>query len=239
LVVLALGLIAPLQAGLVVVPGTSNIWGAGLSSPVVGSGSTLPPVISFTAGTVSSISFSSITGAVGYDASAVIGADGISAGFSGTNMDGYAGGGISGIQFNGRQMFLVGVFLGSSPATGGTAPSKLVYTDASALGLTWNPLLAQVFFIGNGLGTGSAQQTFNVPTGATRLFWGFADGAPQFGSPSAAILPNGYSDNGGSLNATYNLALVEVPLEGVPEPSTIVLMGLGIGALTLLRRRRA
>ncbi len=100
-------------------------------------------------------------------------------------------------------------------------------------------MLAQTFFIGDGLGTGSAQQTFNVPTGATRLFWGFADGAPGFGSPSAAVLPSGYGDNLGSLSVTYNLNLVGEPGGEIPEPSTVVLMGLGIAALTLLRRRKA
>jgi hypothetical protein len=240
LVVLALGLIAPLQAGLVNVPGTSDIWGAGLANAPAGSGSVLPPAISFTAGSVSSISFSSITGTVGFGGAPYLmnTADGQSAGFTGTNIDGYAGGGISGIQFTGRQFFLVGVFLGNGPATGGTAPVKLSYTDASANGLTWNPLLAQVFFIGDGLGTGSAHQTFNVPTGATRLFWGFADGAPGFGSSSAAASPNGYGDNLGFLAVNYDFNQ-SLGLVDAPEPASIVLMGLGIAALTLLRRRRA
>ncbi len=128
LVVLSMALIAPLQAGLIGVDGTANIFAAGLATAPAGSGSTLPPSVGFTLGTVSSITFSSV-GTVGFGPVppyAMNTADGQSAGFPGTNMDGYAGGGISGIQFNGRQMFLVGVFLGPGPATGGTAPGKLV-----------------------------------------------------------------------------------------------------------------
>ena len=239
-VVIVLGLIAPLQAGVVgtvAVAGTSNIWGAGLGSAPTGS--ILPPSISFDPGSVSSISFSStgtVTFGTGY---AMNMADGQSAGFTGTNIDGYAGGGISGIRFDGRQLFLVGVFLGNGPASGTSAPPKLAYDDGSALGLLFSPELAQVFFIGDGLGAGSAQQTFIVPTGASRMFWGFADGAPQFGSPSASISPNGYADNRGSLDVTYNLNGTNwPPMVSNPEPSSIILMGLGIAALTLLRRRR-
>ena len=238
-VILALGAIAPLQADVVVVPGTAVIWGAGLGSAPAGSGAILPPSISFGLNDASSISFSSITGTVGFGTGyAMNTADGQSSGFSGTNIDGYAGGGISGIQFNGRQFFLLGVFLGPNAATG-AAPAKLVYDSASSNNSVFSPLLAQVFFIGDGQGS-AGQQTFNVPTGATRLFWGFADGAPGFGSPSQPALPNGYGDNTGSLSVNYSLNEVNHALTvSTPEPSSIVLLGLGIAALTLLRRRRA
>jgi hypothetical protein len=241
-VILALGAIAPLQADVVVVPGTAVIWGAGLGSAPAGSGAILPPSISFGLNDASSISFSSITGTVGFGTGyAMNTADGQSSGFSGTNIDGYAGGGISGIQFNGRQFFLLGVFLGPNAATG-AAPAKLVYDSASSNNSVFSPLLAQVFFIGDGQGS-AGQQTFNVPTGATRLFWGFADGAPGFGSPSQPALPNGYADNTGSLSVNYSLNDGKInnaaEVLSTPEPSSIVLMGLGIAALTLLRRRRA
>lgn len=241
LVVFALGVLAPLQAG-EIVPGTAMIWGAGHSS-VPDSGATLPPFISFTSGSVSSVSFLSIIGTVQFGGATgpTNGPDGLSMpGWSGTNINGY--GGISGIRFDGRQMFLVGVFLGPVETTG-SGPAKLVYGSGPGLvspdNATFNPLLAQVFFIGDGRGTGSVQQTFNVPTGASRLFFGFGDGVPEFGSPSGPVNPGAYGDNIGSLNVTTSLNEVNVPLVANPEPSSIVLMGLGVAALALLRRRRA
>ena len=237
-VVLVLGLIAPLQAA-VIVPGNANIWGAGHTS-VPDDGSSLPPSITFALGSVSSVSFSSVTGAVNFGTQPMsIAPDGTSIpGWPGVNINGYAGGGISGIQFDGRQFFLMGVFLGP-PEPSGVGPAKLVYTDLSALGLTFSPLLAQVFFIGDGLGTGSVQQTFNAPTGATRLFLGFADGVPEFGSPSEPVSPGAYGDNSGFLNVYYDLSVVPTEVHHTPEPSSLILMGLGVAALMLLRRRRA
>ena len=96
---------------------------------------------------------------------------------TGTNFS--ANGGLSGIKYIGRTMFLIGVFLDGAEPTG-TAPATLDYSVTSPLALTVSPLLRQLFFIGDGLGTGGANQHFMVPTGATRLFLGFADGVPYF-----------------------------------------------------------
>ena len=215
------------------------IWGAGHGS-TPDPGATLPPFLSFTSGSVLSISFSNITGTVKFGGldGPENGPDGLSWNdWPGTNINGY--GGISGIRFDGRQMFLVGVFLGPGE-TSGSGPDKLAYSASSADGLVFNPLLAQVFFVGDGRGTGYAEQTFYVPTGASRLFFGFADGVPEFGSPSGPVNPGAYADNLGSLNVIYNLNEVGQPaLVHSPEPASIVLMGLGIAALTLLRRRKA
>jgi hypothetical protein len=126
-------------------------------------------------------------------------------------------------------MFLIGVFLDGTEPTG-AGPATLAYTDTSAAGLSFSPLLKQLFFIGDGLGTGSAQQRFMVPTGATRMFLGFADGTPFFGSPSTVVAPFAYGDNTGSLTVNYTL---------VPEPGSALLAGLGMAALALFRRRRA
>ncbi len=74
---------------------------------------------------------------------------------------------------------LVGVFLNGVPPA--TAPVGLDFTS-SGLGTsftTLSPLLAQVFFIGDGLtgnGTGTPQ-TFVVPAGATALYLGTTDGS--------------------------------------------------------------
>jgi PEP-CTERM motif len=222
LVALALGLIAPLQAGVVNVPGSAIVWAAGNSTSAPDPQATAPPSISFALNTVTSISFSGSNGSVQYAGGATPnGAEGQG---GGTNLNGY--GGISGIQFAGHQFFLVGVFLGPGAATG-PAPATLAYTDTLANSSVFNPLLAQAFFIGDGQGS-AGLQSFNVPTGATRLFWGFGDGVG--GTPGT------YGDNSGSLNIYYDL---NQSLVDAPEPSSIVLMGLGIAALTLLRRRRA
>ncbi len=66
---------------------------------------------------------------------------------------------------------LIGVFLLDASAPLGPAPASLDATTTSSL-TSLSPLLAQPFFIGDGLtGTGSGvTQQFTVPSGATRLF---------------------------------------------------------------------
>ncbi len=134
---------------------------------------------------------------------------------------------LSPIQFTGTEMFLVAVFLGpglpSSPvasignygAGGALSSSNPVYT----------PLVGQVFFVGDGLtGTGSgAIQQFIVPTGATRLFLGFAD-ALDFNGQAGS-----YSDNSGSLNV--NLQIL------TPEPGTLTFFILGLAGLAIGRKK--
>jgi hypothetical protein len=71
--------------------------------------------------------------------------------------------------------------------------------------------------------TGSgAQQVFQVPDGATRLYFGIPDSRTS----STGGTPGAYNDNGGSHTAIFNV---------VPEASTASL--LVIGALMLSRRR--
>jgi hypothetical protein len=70
---------------------------------------------------------------------------------------------------------LIGVFTGPG-VPGGTAPAGLDFSTNTSFA-TLSPLVAQVFFIGDGVtGTGSgAVQQFVVPSGATRLFLASSD----------------------------------------------------------------
>jgi hypothetical protein len=126
----------------------------------------------------------------------------------GTNADGGACAGgntdletlgkLSGIKHHQRTMFLVGVFVGAKlPAK---APAILDFSD-DAKGTKFaklEPLLGQVFFIGDGKPGEPAGDThdFAIPKGATRLYLGYADGANFQGSPSS------YDDNVGGLSVT-------------------------------------
>lgn len=101
-----------------------------------------------------------------------------------TRIDSY--GGIAGIVHGRNGMFLVGVFL-SDVEPADPAPERFDFTDAEDFEVL-SPELAQVFFIGDGVG-----RRFEAPAGATRLFLGFADAAAFVG------LPGWYGNNRGEL----------------------------------------
>ena len=143
----------------------------------------------------------------------------------------YSGSTISGIQFSGVEFFLVGVFLDAGLPTSQVA--SIGDYGAAGSGITptqgiYTPLVGQTFFIGDGMTghqTGTDQQ-FIVPTGATRLFLGFAD-ALSFNGQAGT-----YDDNGGSL--AVNLQIVPNP---IPEPGTVALLTLGLAALACGRKK--
>ncbi|MGQ9633285.1 MAG: PEP-CTERM sorting domain-containing protein [Bryobacteraceae bacterium] len=227
--IVALAFALPSPAA-IIVPATSNIFASGQGSAPSG---TLPVLYSLDPLAVA-VQFPSISGTVYFGANPPYpgnSGDGVSFGsWQGTNMNPYPNSGLSGVRFDGRQFFLVGVFLGPGTPSG-SGPATINYDSSSVLGPTFSPLLGQIFFIGDGQGTGGTQ-TFNIPVGATRLFLGFADGAPEFGNVplGTPTNPGAYLDNWGSLTVNIEEALI-------PEPTTFLLMGLGLAGLGLIRRK--
>ena len=261
--VILMGLSGGLFAAIlnVSVPGTADIFAAGhdISGGSPGGGTYPVQGVGFAAGTGHVITFGTgagnlgITGSTNCGAAAPcnsppIAADGANLVFSvganyGTNISTASVGstGIGGIVFTGREMFLVGVFVDNSVPSG-FGPFADNYTSASNQ-VNFAPMLGQVFFIGDGLtgtdgvnvGSGSTQ-TFQVPTTATRLFLGFVDAFNNF-STTGGGSPGAYGDNTGALSVNINTAGLIVA--GVPEPSTIMLTGLGMIGLALLRKKIA
>jgi hypothetical protein len=146
-------------------------------------------------------------------------------GLTGSNLSSL--GGISG--YIGPQGPLTGVFLNDSIPSSGPAPTTLNFSPAG-LGIDFpslSPSLGQVFYIGDGVTSGNAFQQFTAPTGATRLFLGIPDGFGFVGVPGA------YDDNNGSYRV--RIGVNEIP--SVPEPTTIVLLGLGLLGVAGIRRK--
>jgi hypothetical protein len=163
----------------------------------------------------------SASGSTSVDASNFGGPDGASAypnqyGFSNNSA---LPNGIS--SYSGPADALIGVFLGPGVPSGtgvdygSTSPNMTL--------LSYNPLLNQIFFIGDGLtgtGTGNIQQ-FIAPTGATRLFLAVAD---SVGSSTGNV---------GSLNVDVYGATQST----VPEPASMLLLGLGLAGLAGFRKK--
>ncbi|MGD9584646.1 MAG: hypothetical protein AB7V26_13390 [Lysobacterales bacterium] len=131
-------------------------------------------------------------------------------------------------------MYIAGTFLGDGlPAP--PAPGNLVFNTTDFTSLA--PALQQVFFIGDGLtgtGTGTVQQ-FQIPSGASRLYLGFADAFSFAGSSGC------YADNSGSLGA--NVVFAGFPPTAVPGYSRlglgVIAMLLAFAGLASARKRRA
>ena len=205
------------------VPATANIFSAGLSAPVQpgGGGAGILPIM-ITLGSGQNAFQFSATGQISqYYNYYIFGADGWNG--AAPNINSY--GGISGFHAD-TLLALTGVFLSDSTPQS-PAPDALNFTS-SGLGadfLYLSPELGQLFFIGDGLTSGNAAQTFFVPDGATRLFLGYADAFNGLGDPGY------YDDNVGSLN----VGVTEVP---VPEPSSAMLAGAAFGIIMVLLCRK-
>jgi len=208
----------------------ANIYGAGYSTPPAPAGNgagILPPEFDLPASPLV-LTFSSVTGTISLN-------DGFGGEYNDPDDAGSSSNygfptksfnsldGISGINATGTG-YLIGVFE-SNTEPADPAPVSLDFTSIGTDFSSLSPVLDQLFFVGDGLtgdGAGSVQQ-FDVPTGATRLFLGIADGIN--GSPGD------FSDNEGSFTASF-----QVSSSAVPEPASTTL--LAIGTIGLLARRR-
>jgi hypothetical protein len=136
------------------------------------------------------------------------------------DVPGHYGDGISAPTNVNRINALAGVFLGDTSPTGAGTPARIDYAGGLDFAST-SPEIGQIFFIGHGRtgdtlagDFGGAQQTFIVPTGATRLFLGTTDGY-------------GWYNNNGEFS---------VQISAVPEPA-VWLMAVAGMATTLGGRR--
>lgn len=209
-----------------------DIYAAGHSTlPATIYPGAFPVSVSFAADPNQILMFSSVTGMVGCNFTITNGPDGTC--WPGVNTTVTSYGGLSGINADQANMFLVGVFLDNSEPSG-TGPSVLSYNYGTPGSLnttdpTFSPALDQVFFIGDGLtGTDTGlEQIFLVPPGATRFYLGFAD--------SFDSVPSYYADDFGQLTATFSIT------SSAPEPAWVVLVpsALLIGVAFYRRKFRA
>jgi len=232
---------AAASAQTVTVDARSPVFDAGRAAPTPGTDGVLPPSVALPGGCQRYVTVTNVSGSVrAFPASQPGGADG-NANYPTvtSDIDGYAG--ISGVATP-LIMPLLGVFLDDSvPAD--PAPSDLDFIASGTDFTQVSPGLRQVFFVGDGLTSGGAQQRFNVPEGATRLFLGFADGVNFRGVATA------YGDNLGSIAATINLTIASPspPIitqqpgggEVCPGTVTVRLTAVSIGPTTYRWRRGA
>ena len=122
-----------------------------------------------------------------------------------------------GLQLLGRYGMLAAVFLDDSPVSLGGAASAITYTPADMNAPAPSYGLKVPFFMGDGsvvdfatfagppsTPSGSEQrQTFAVPAGATRIFFGLADAPSVWGNNSC------YMDNSGAIQIEMAMAVAD------------------------------
>jgi hypothetical protein len=177
----------------VAVPARANIFGAGRATPPApggGGAGVLPPLVRL-GSSARAVTFPRIVGRVNPISSNDDwnGPEGDRKGP--TDVQSLAG--ISGIVHGRNGMFLVGVFLGDGAAPR-SAPPRLDFTSRERFGQL-SPRVGQTFLVGDGKG-----RIYGVPSGATRLFLGFADAYLYVGPPGW------YDNNAGRVVATVRIA---------------------------------
>jgi hypothetical protein len=218
---LALGLTASASAS-TIVPGTSDLWLAGMPNGSTASFSDVAPgqspvelLLSFAPGDHLLFAATGLTDHCDFGGCGLAGPEGDPLEPATLHLVGSENG--IGDLFAPIDA-LIGVFLGPAQPDSSAAPGAVLdfSTLASRDFASLSPLLKQPFFIGDGLRNDALTlQSFVVPVGATRLFVGTMDGFDSF-------------NNVGNLEVTATTS--------VPEPTTVMLVGAGLfGAL---RRRR-
>lgn len=220
----------------ILVPGYSNIYGAGHSGPAAtpapvgaspgggNAGGLAPPSFAVFGGEI--LSFSVVGMTAFTSGGPTHGSDGVPTGFD-YNFGSYNG--IAGFRAD-RSFSLFGVFTGlTEPAD--PAPAQMDFRSSTSF-LTLAAPLNSIFYIGDGLtgnGTGlGLVQEFTVPAGATSLYLGFADG--DYVSGLGVYMPGMYNDNSGELAVT---------ITPIPEPGTFLMTAVGaLLACGLSRSRR-
>jgi hypothetical protein len=175
------------------VSGLANIFGAGRSQPPAPAGGgpgVPPPAWQLPGGGRRIVRFPAVTGLVNpiVGIAPENGPEGDGEGP--TRVGSYQG--ISGIVHRRNGMFLVGVFLGDGPPEG-EAPPRLDFTRRGRT-RSLAPRLGQTFLVGDG-----RRRAYPVPSAATRLFLGFADGYLYNGAPGW------YGNNSGQLTVTVQM----------------------------------
>ena len=180
-------LFLPTGAPRAYVPGTSELWLAGLPAGSKGNGDSAPAAspalasgITFSPGQV--LTFSVAGGTASTTTPRSYPPDGVA-----SNATTAAQNGLSGI-ITSTGLGLIGVFLDDSSPAGQTPPETLNFRDGSNVPggmnyLSLSPQLRQPFFIGDGLTADGIRQQIIVPAGATRLFLGNHDNGSNADDP--------------------------------------------------------
>jgi len=174
------GLVISTSAATLVVPGTSDPWLSGMPSGSLDNVGTPEPPDK--APDQSPIFAGSVSGGtmLTWSAAGVVGHPGDPAGPDGaagavTTRNIGANNGMSDLKC--PIDALIGVFLGPGQPNLNPAPGMLDFSTAASRDfLTLTPGLQQVFFMGDGLTSGSLTQTIIAPAGATRFYIGTMDG---------------------------------------------------------------